>query len=85
MERPIFETSCLGFKASLFKDRLVYKPFLGSQIIPISKIASVEVGMPGLQQITVESTGGKSHKLVVRLRDKQKLVELITRAINTTH
>lgn len=82
MNEPIFETSFLGFKVSVFKEQIVYKNLLVKHIVPVKQISSVEVGIPGLQQIIIETTGGKKHKVVVRLRDKDKLVEAITNAQN---
>jgi hypothetical protein len=73
----IFETSFMGFRAVLYKDRLTYKSWGMEQTIFLNQIASVDTGVPGVQQIKVESAGGKVHKIVVRLRDKTKLKEAI--------
>lgn len=82
MDQTIFETSFLGFKVSVFKNQIVYRNLLTRHIIPVRQIASVEVGIPGMQQIIIETTGGKKHKIVVRLRDKEKLVQTITNIQN---
>jgi len=73
----------MGTKVQVFQDRLVWKTLFGlggETSIPLSQIASVDVGMPGLQQVIVETTGGKRCKMVVRLSDKQKFRDAIYNA-----
>lgn len=77
----IFETSILGSKFSIFEDRIVYTLLFKKQVIPMHHITSVEDPMPGLQQIKIETKGGKIFKPVIRLKDKQKAVNLIIRQI----
>ena len=68
MNDIIFETKCAGFKVTVYSNRVAYKFFFGSETsIPIKQIASVEVGMPLLQQVKIETTGGKIYKLVVKV------------------
>jgi DNA helicase-2/ATP-dependent DNA helicase PcrA len=69
---PIFETSRLEYKITVYKDKIVYNPgksFLfnkpKSQTIPISQIASVELGSFGLHQVFIKTTGGSKHDLVI--------------------
>lgn len=79
MSTPIFQTSCMGFKTTVYENRVSYKFLLGAETnIPIKQIASVELGMPLLQQVIIETTGGKQHKLVVEIGgDKEKLRDAI--------
>ena len=81
---PLFQTSILGFKVSLFPQYLKYKKALfGPEItIPLEQIASVESGMSGVQQVTIETAGGKKEKMVVKLKDKQALTDAIYEAKN---
>lgn len=79
---PIFETNVAGFKAKVYPDRVTYKfIFFNELIIPIKQIASVEVAMPGVQQVTVETTGGKRYKMVIRLRDKESFRNAILKSL----
>ncbi|MCK5018880.1 MAG: hypothetical protein KAS32_17595 [Candidatus Peribacteraceae bacterium] len=79
----IFRTSYAGFTVTLYKNRLAFRKLgMEEDSIVLSQIASVTVAMPLMQLITVETTGGKKFKLVVRLRDKKKLRDLIYDAID---
>lgn len=79
----LFETSCMGFRVTLHPNRLTFsKMGMEEESIALSQIASVSVAMPLVQQIIVETTGGKKLKLVVRLRDKKKLRDLIYEAMD---
>lgn len=80
--KPLFETSTLGIRARVFKDKVTYRPFplSGERAIPMSQIASVEMGMAGQQQVTIETTGGKQYKIVVRLRDKEAFRDAVLQA-----
>lgn len=62
-EKPNFETSYLGFWIRVFPNRVEFKSGPGSQNIPITQIASIQVGMVGLMQIIIETTGGKKYKI----------------------
>lgn len=75
MDRPIFETSFLGNSVQVFSSYLTYKNgFFGkAESIPLKQIASVDYCMSGVQQIIIETTGGKKIKILVRLRDKSAL------------
>jgi len=76
---PIFKTSYLGFKVLIYSSYLSYKEgFLGKEItIPFDQIASIEAEMPGIQAITIETTGGKKIKIIVNLKEKQNLINAI--------
>ena len=69
----------MGFKTTVYENRVSYKFLLGGETsIPIKQIASVELGMPLLQQVIIETAGGKKHKLVVKIGgDKEKLRDVI--------
>lgn len=79
MDKPIFETSLFGLGVRVFPSYLAYKKgFLGrEQSIPFKQIASVESTLPGVQQIVIETAGGKKIKIFVRLRDKKALHDAI--------
>lgn len=79
---PIFETSFLGTRAKVFSDKVTYKVFFGAErIIPIKQISSVQVSMPGVQRVIVETTGGKRYKMVINLLDKEKFRDAILKLI----
>lgn len=79
----LFETSCLGFSVALYPSRLTYRKLgLEEESIALSQIASVNVAMPLVQKITIETTGGKKMEIVVRLRDKKKLRDMIYEAMD---
>jgi hypothetical protein len=61
---PIYETSYLGSKISVYPLRVVVSIFgLGEQTIPIAQIASIDLAMMGLMKITIETTGGKKYEI----------------------
>lgn len=85
MNDPIFTTSVMGIKAEVFEKYIKYSQFWGTtgkQTIMINQIASIETGMPGLQQVKVETTGGKIYKLVIRLKDKDNFVNSVHQAMS---
>lgn len=62
-EKPLFETSYVGFWIKVFSNRVSFKAGVGSQSIPINQIASVELAMMGIWKITLETTGGKKYAI----------------------
>ncbi|HEX7017423.1 MAG TPA: SHOCT domain-containing protein [Patescibacteria group bacterium] len=62
----LYETSYMGSNIKVFPNKLVFKMMGIEQSIPIGQIASVELGMPMLWQIVVETTGGKKYKIPTR-------------------
>lgn len=62
-EKPIYETNYLGYWIKVFPNRIVFKLLIGENSIPINDIASIQLGMMGLWQITIETTGGKKYKI----------------------
>jgi predicted Zn-dependent peptidase len=53
----------LGFWIKVYPNRIDFKAGIGSQSIPINQVASVQLGMMGVWQITLESTGGKKYSI----------------------
>jgi hypothetical protein len=76
----LFSTSFMGHKVEVYPSHMLYRQrWFGKQIlIPMNQIASVTTGMPGIQRIIVETSGGKKLKVIVRLRDKEKLCNMIS-------
>lgn len=75
---PVFKTSLLGFAVKVYSDHIEYNPFFtGKKIILAKQIASVEMGFPGVQELIIETTGGKQHRIVVRLGAKNALRDAI--------
>lgn len=60
---PIYETNYLGYWIKVFPNRVIFKLLVGENSIPINDIASIQLGMMGLWQITLETTGGKKYKI----------------------
>lgn len=82
---PLFQTSLMGFRVFVYPDRVAYrKMWSGEQSVPLSQIASVTVAMMGVQQVTIETTGGKKIKMPVALSDKDKLRDAIFAAQSGT-
>jgi len=75
---PIFKTSFLGFSVKVYPNRVEYNPlFMGKRIILAKQIASVEMGMPGVQELIIETAGGKRQRVVVHLGAKTALRDAI--------
>jgi hypothetical protein len=82
---PLFKTSVFGTKAEVYANFIKYSQMWGTagkQTIMLNQIASIETGMPGLQQVKVETTGGKVYKLVIRLKDKDSFVNAVHEAMS---
>jgi hypothetical protein len=62
-EEPIYQTSNMGFWIRIYPNRIDFKSGVGSQSIPINQIASVQLGMMGIMQITLETTGGQKYSI----------------------
>lgn len=62
-QEPLYETNYLGFWIKVFKNRVEFKSGVGTQNIPISQIASIQLGMMGHMQVVIETTGGKKYKI----------------------
>lgn len=61
---PNFETNYLGSKISVYPLRVIISILgKGEQTIAISQIASVDLAMMGVWQITIETTGGRKFKI----------------------
>lgn len=60
---PLFETNYMGFWIKVFPTRVDFKSGVGTQSIPLSQIASIQLGMLGYMQIILETTGGKKYKI----------------------
>ena len=74
MEDPICETSHMGFKIRIFSNRVEYKPALqGTKSIPLSQIASIELGMPLVAQIVVTTNSGEKVKMPCKMKAKKEV------------
>jgi hypothetical protein len=62
-EKPLYETSYVGFWIKVYPNRVNFKAGVGSQSIPINQIASVQLPMMGIWKITLETTGGKKYAI----------------------
>ena len=61
--KSLYETNYMGFWIKVFPNRVEFKDGAGSKNIPISQIASIQLGMIGLMQVVVETTGGEKYKI----------------------
>jgi hypothetical protein len=64
-EEPIFKTNYLGSNIKVYRDRVEYSQGIGvgGISIPISQVASVELGFLGFMCVYVETTGGKKYMM----------------------
>jgi len=65
-EDPIYQTSYMGFWIKVYPNRVDFKSGVGSQSIPINQIASVQIAMMGVFQVTLESSGGMKYSIPTR-------------------
>ncbi len=79
-QEPIFQTSYLGSKVTVYVDRLVHKMLLKQNTIPIQQIASIDLGIPLYAGVMVETTGGKKYKIPVSFASKKQLEKAIYQA-----
>jgi hypothetical protein len=66
LEKPLYETSTMGFWIKVYANRVDFKAGVGSQSIPINQIASVQLAMAGSWQITLETSGGMKYSIPTR-------------------
>lgn len=62
-QRPLFQTTYLSFYMRVFPDRVEFKHSSGHQSIPINQITSIQIGMPLLMQITLETVSGATYSI----------------------
>jgi hypothetical protein len=60
-EKPLYETSYVGFWIKVYPNRVEFKNGVGSESIPINQVASVRLPMMGIWNITLETTGGERY------------------------
>ena len=77
-QQPIYQTNYLGFWIKVFRNRVEFKAGAGTQNIPISQIASIQLGMLGYMQIIMETAGGK--KYPIPCMKKKEVKEAIYKA-----
>src|SRR6266545_3935742 len=65
-------SSYLGFWVKVFPNRVEFKAGPGMQSIPISQIASIQLGMMGVWQIILETTGGMKFKIPTHKKKEVK-------------
>lgn len=80
-ETPLFKTRYAGISVKVFSNRVEFEILKsGVKSIPINQIASVELGMFGMYQIAIETTGGKKYKIATS--KKKQLQQAIYQAQN---
>ena len=62
---PVYETKYMGAKVQVFESKLVCNFMVQHFTIPLSQIASIEMGMPGFALVYIETTGGKKYTVPV--------------------
>jgi hypothetical protein len=62
-EQPLYATSYIGFYIRIYPNRVEFRAAPGRQSIPLAQIASVQLGMMGIWQITLETTGGQKYSI----------------------
>jgi len=71
-EKPLYETNYMGFWIKVYPNRVEFKAGAGSQNVPINQVASIQLGMMGYMQITIETTGGKKYKIPCHKKNEVK-------------
>jgi len=80
---PIFESSYLGFKTSVYKNRVEFKSLgIETKIIPIDKIASITLPMWGVMKITLVAVSGE--RIDIPTRKKKELRDAVYKAQENT-
>lgn len=77
---PIASSHYAGFTLKVYPNRVEFNKLFQKNVIPINQIASVEIGMPMLAKITIQTTGGKKFKIPVSLHSKGKIRDAIFQA-----
>ena len=81
LETPLFETRYAGISVKVFSNRVEFEILKsGVKSIPINQIASVQLGMIGIYQIIIETSGGKKYKIATS--KKKQLQRAIYQAQN---
>lgn len=75
--QPLFETSYAGSKVTVYKSHIEWKMLFKKKSIPISQVASVELGSPLYAQVIIETAGGKKFKIPVAPGKKKPLHDAI--------
>lgn len=78
---PIFQTSMLGTKTSVFPTHLEFKILFSKKTIPLESISSIE-NLPGMLGIKVITNSGEKVLINVGLKDKENLINKIYEAKN---
>lgn len=82
---PLYETSSgLGLnKITVYPDKIVYSTGISymkkEETILLSQVASVKTNI--LNQVVVETSGGKEYKLIVKSNEKENLKNTILNAM----
>jgi|GEM_PF-1652987 len=74
---PIFQTKILFWKTIVYPDRIYYKAGWSETTIMAHQIALVKAGLPFMNNMVIETSGGAAIKMLVSYKDKKKLVEAI--------
>jgi hypothetical protein len=80
-EQPLYEFNYFGFPIKIYTTHIAFKPsgHTGTQSIPINQIAGVKLGMMGLLQITLRTTGGQ--KFTIPTNKKKEVQQAIYQAL----
>lgn len=80
MGEEIYTTKYFGTKITVYNDRIETNLLGMSDSIPIKQIASIDLGLPLLGQIIIETTGGKKKKINVPPKKKKEVQDAIYKA-----
>src|SRR6266498_4661553 len=84
-EEPFYKANYMGFWINIYPNRVEFKSGVGSQSIPINQIASVQLAMMGIMQITLETTGGQKYSIPTNKKKEvqQAIYDVQSRLANT--
>jgi hypothetical protein len=80
----LFTTHYAGSKVEVYPNAVNWSFAFKKNSIPLSQIASIEVGIPLYAQVIIETTGGKKFKIPVAPGQKKKLRDAILDAQSGT-
>lgn len=78
-EQPLFESKHMGLSTKVYKNRVDMKSVGQQESVPLSQIASVQLGSVGQRTVIIETSGGKKYSAFAK--DKKAMRQAIVDAI----
>jgi hypothetical protein len=85
-QQPLYENHYMGFWIKVFPDHVEFKSSLvgGAQAIPLNQIVNIQLGMMGIMQITIQTTGGQAYSVPTMKKQEaqQAILQAQSRFVN---